>query len=115
MSALAEAVFRARISDPPPGHCAACLRGADPTCRFVNMDAALNRGAIVQEGTMAVLDSIDELHLCEGCVREAAEVLDYKPGLHARHLQLNRMLMRERDELKDENHRLRQLVAGGTE
>jgi predicted Fe-S protein YdhL (DUF1289 family) len=77
------------------------------------MDAAIDRGAIVEEGSGAVIDSIDELHLCEACVREAAETLDYKAGLHQRHLVLNRMLMRERDELKDENHRLRQLVAGG--
>jgi hypothetical protein len=70
----------------------------------------MNRGAVVEEGTMAVIDSIDELHLCENCVRNAAETLDYKPGLHARHLQLNRMLMKERDELKAENVKLRELL-----
>ena len=59
---------------------------------------------------MAVIDSIDELHLCENCIREAADELDYKPGLHARHLQLNRELMRERDELKAENLKLRELL-----
>ena len=112
MSIIAERVSRARISDPKPARCAACLQSADANVKFVDMDAAINRGAIVEEGSMAVIDSIDELHLCESCVREAADTLDYKPGLHARHLQLNRQLMRERDELKDENQKLRQLVAG---
>lgn len=111
MSAIADRVSRFHISDPKPARCAACLCGADVNLRFVDLDALINRGAVVEEGSQAVIDSIDELHLCENCVREAAETLDYKAGLHQTHLRLNRELMRERDELKDENRRLRELVA----
>lgn len=112
MGVIAERVSRTRISDPKPAHCAGCLQSSDVNVRFVDFDAAICRGAIVEEGSMAVLDHIDELHLCESCVREAAETLDYKPGLHARHLQLNRQLMADRDRLKQENGQLRQLLAG---
>ena len=111
-TAIADVVTRAKISDPRPARCSACLQASDPQVRFVNMDVSINRGAIVEAGSMAVIDSIDELHLCESCVREAAEVLDYKPGLHQNHLRLNRRLMRERDELKAENDALRRLVGG---
>jgi hypothetical protein len=110
-SVLAELVARAKISDPRPPRCSACLQASDPQVRFVNLGADIDRGSICEEGSMAVIDSIDELHLCESCV---GEVIDYKPGLHARHLQLNRQLMQERDALKDENLRLRQLVGGGS-
>ena len=112
MSAIADRVARFKVSDPKPARCAACYAGADAALRFVDLDAHIDRGAIVEEGARAVIDSVDELHLCENCVREAAETLDYRPGLHARHLQLNRELMRERDELKAQNHTLRQLLAG---
>jgi hypothetical protein len=110
MSVVADRVSRYKISDPKPAHCAACYGSAGVGVRFIDFDTEMNRGAIVQEGTMAVLDSIDELHLCEVCIMEAAEELDYKPGLHARHLQLNRELMRERDELRAENAKLRELL-----
>lgn len=112
MSILADRVARVQISDPKPGHCSGCYGSAGPEVTFVNFDAAINRGAIVEEGSGAVLDSIDELHLCDSCVREAAETLDYKPGLHARHLQLNRQLMAERDRLETKNQTLRKLVGG---
>lgn len=109
---VAERVSRTRISDPPPTRCAACLRSADPSIRFVDFDAAIDRGAIVDKTTAAVIDSIDELHLCEQCVREAAETLDYRPGLHMAHLRLNRELMADHDRLERENRQLRQLLAG---
>lgn len=112
MSAIADRVARFKLSDPKPARCAACYSSADAALRFVDLDAHIDRGAVVEDGSHAVIDSVDELHLCENCVREAAEALDYKPGLHARHLQLNRELMRERDELKAQNQALRQLVAG---
>ena len=111
--AIADRIARFHISDPNPARCAACYCSPDPGLRFVDLDAHIDRGAIVEEGSMAVIDSVDELHLCADCVRQAAETLDYKAGLHAAHLRLNRQLMRERDELKDENRRLRSLVAEG--
>jgi hypothetical protein len=113
MSAIADLVARAQISDPRPGVCSSCLQASDPQVRFVNLGATIDRGAVTDPISGAVIQLLDDLHICESCIREAAEVLDYKPGLHARHLQLNRQLMRERDELKDENYKLRQLVGGG--
>ena len=110
MSAIGERVARFKISDPKPARCASCYCSADATTRFVDLDAHIDRGAIVEDGSGAVIDSIDELHLCENCVNNAAETLDYKPGLHQTHLRLNRELMRDRDELRQENRILRQLV-----
>lgn len=110
MSAIADRVARFRISDPKPARCAACYASADVALAFVDLDAHIDRGVVVEEGSRAVIDSVDELHLCANCVREAAETLDYKPGLHMNHLRLNRELMRERDELKAENRKLRDLL-----
>jgi len=110
VSAIGERVARFKISDPNPARCAACYCSADATLRFVDLDAYIDRGAIVEEGSRAVIDSIDALHLCENCVNSAAEALDYKPGLHQTHLRLNRELMRERDELRAENQKLRDLL-----
>jgi len=112
VSAIADRVARFKISDPKPARCAACYCGADANLRFVDLDAHIDRGAVVEDGSHAVIDSVDELHLCENCVGNAAECLDYKPGLHQTHLRLNRELMRERDELREQNRQLRQLLAG---
>jgi hypothetical protein len=112
---IADRVSRTRISDPQPTRCAGCLQSAGPTVRFVDFDCFINRGVIVEEGSMAIVDSIDTLHLCESCVREAAETLDYKAGLHAQHLRLNRQLVAEVDQLRDQNKTLRQLLAGETD
>lgn len=103
--------FRARISDPVPARCSGCMQSAGAGQRFVNLDMRINRGTICQEGTIAVLERIDELHLCDACVRDAAEALEYVPELHQRHVQLNRMLMRERDELREQNRQLRAMLA----
>lgn len=82
MSATAVLASRVRISDPRPTRCAACFDSGSP--RYVDFQAAFNGGAVVDEGSMAVRDSIDELHLCESCVRSACEQLGFKPELHAR-------------------------------
>lgn len=103
--------FRARISDPKPARCSGCMQSVAADKRYVNLDMRINRGTICQEGTMAVLESIDELHLCEDCIRDAAERVGYVPELHRRHVDLNRRLMRERDELEAENRLLRQALA----
>lgn len=84
---VAELATRAQLSDPKPARCAACFCSADAEVRFVNFDAAIDRGTFVDPGGAgAVLDSIDELHLCEACVRSAGEVLGLKPALHARQI-----------------------------
>ena len=74
--------MRVKISDPKPAYCAGCHAGAHAALTFVDFDAAFDAGQIVnQEG--AVLVGCDDLHLCEQCVREAAEALDLKPTLHS--------------------------------
>jgi hypothetical protein len=113
VSVIADRVSRFQVSDPKPARCAACYCSADALLRFIDFDADVNRGAIIEEGSGAVIDSIDELHLCENCVRDAAETLDYKPGLHANHLRLNRELMRDRDELRERVGLLERLVGEG--
>lgn len=69
---------RLKISDPRPSHCSACFRGADATITFVDFDAAADRGLLTNEQGW-VLDSLDDLHLCEPCVRAGAELLALKP------------------------------------
>lgn len=77
--AVADIATRLRLSDPKPAHCSACWASSGPDVRFVDFDCLLDRGVIVEEGSMAVLDAMDALHLCEACVRQAAEVLAYQP------------------------------------
>ena len=97
-----ELASRLRISDPKPARCAGCYSSSDANLRFVDFDGvAIDRGAFVDPTSLAVLDSIDELHLCEACVRNAAEVIEYVPGLHQRQLQELRRLNRENDQLRD--------------
>lgn len=95
--AVAELATRIRLSDPKPSHCAGCWCGSGPDVRFVDFDGVqLNRGAFVDaDGAHGVLDSIDELHLCESCVRQAAEILDVRPGLHRRQINEIRRLLAE--------------------
>lgn len=82
-SAVADVITsRLRISDPRPSRCAACFQGGQASVRFVDFDAAIDRGTIVDDQN-AVLDGIDDLHLCESCVRAAADVLALKPAVQA--------------------------------
>ena len=96
-----EMISDIRLSDPLPARCSACLRSAGEGVRFVDFQAAFDGGAVVEEGMMAVRDSIDELHLCEACVKKAASILDYKPDLHAKQYQEIRRLELERDHWRD--------------
>lgn len=91
---------RLRISDPKPNHCAACFRGADASVTFVDFDAAIDRGTFVNEQN-AVLEGIDDLHLCEACVRAAAEVLALKPALHARQIREIKRLEAENEHWRE--------------
>jgi hypothetical protein len=92
---------RFRISDPKPAYCAACFKGATEDVVFVDFDAALDRGAIVDGDTMAVLETMDDLHLCSQCIRDAAELLSFKPELQARQEHELDMTVRELNGLRD--------------
>lgn len=98
--ASAELATRVRLSDPKPAYCAACWCAAQETVRFVDFDAAVDRGTRTNsEGW--VLDGIDDLHLCEDCVRAGAQALELKPDLHTRQNREIARLERERDHWKD--------------
>lgn len=90
-SQAVERASRLKISDPKPDRCAACFKGADADTVFVDFDAAIDRGTFVNEQG-AVLEGIDDLHLCEACVRAAAEEIGFKPQLHSRQLREIRRL-----------------------
>ena len=96
----AELATRFRVSDPKPSHCAACFRGADETVKFIDLDAAIDRGSL-QDHDGWTLAGIDDLHLCEACVRAAGEVLALKPQLHARQLREIRRLELRVESLTD--------------
>lgn len=70
------------LSDPRPGFCSACHNS--PQGRYVDMDAVHDGGNFVDRETQAYIEGTDDLHLCEDCVRRAAEVLAFKPDLDAR-------------------------------
>ena len=89
-----------------PSRCSGCLRSAGTDVRFVDYQAAIDRGAIVEEGSMAVLESIDDLYLCDSCVREGAEALGFKPELHSRQLREIQRLEVEAEHWKAYSRRL---------
>lgn len=78
---------RVRISAPKPAFCSGCHKGATEDVRFVDFDAAHDSGMVeeIHEETGRVLRRFpgDDLHLCESCVRQAAEALGLRPQLHA--------------------------------
>jgi hypothetical protein len=110
---VAAPAWRAHIADPKPAFCAGCLRGADAEAVFVDLGMPVERGYIRELGSQAVIAELNRLCLCDACVREMAEALAFEPGLHRRHLAKLREVMAERDQLKDENVKLRTLVAHG--
>lgn len=89
------------IADPKPSHCIFCYAGSDADTRFVDFDAAVDRGVIIEEGSLAVLDSMDRGCVCERCIRVAAEVLGYKPELHSRQLREIRRLEIENEHFRE--------------
>lgn len=105
--------MRLRLSEPKPAFCSGCHKGATEKVRFVDFDASHDSGMVeeIREDGMVVKRMPgDDLHLCESCVRQAAEVIAYKPTLHAEQVQKIRALERQRDHYKHENEQLRQIV-----
>jgi hypothetical protein len=99
---VAESVSGIRISDPKPSHCAGCLTSSGTDVKFINFyDRLQDRGTIVEEGSMAVLASVDELHLCESCVRSAANALGLKPDVHRKQILEIQRLETQVDHWKD--------------
>lgn len=97
MSAAPDALAsRVRLSDPKPAYCSGCAQGAQEGVRFVDMNAFHDGGMFVREDG-AILEGQDDLHLCEPCVRAAAEALGLKPELHAKQVREIRRLEADRD------------------
>lgn len=90
MSAVADLATRVRISDPRPALCSACFAGASGDTRFVDMDAASDRGTLMSGDH--IVGTVDDIHLCEACVRAAAEALGLKPELHRKQMRTIRQL-----------------------
>lgn len=65
-----------------PMYCSAC-RNQDSSVRHVDLDAEVDRG--YGDSASSVPISMDDLILCEGCVREAALLIDMVNGEELRH------------------------------
>jgi hypothetical protein len=86
-----------RIADPKPAYCSAC-GNSYPDGRYVDMEAAFDRGAVISNDQLSYVEGSDDLHLCEACVRAAAEVLAFKPDRAARQtLEIHRYQREARD------------------
>ncbi|MDE2102258.1 MAG: hypothetical protein KGL39_33745 [Patescibacteria group bacterium] len=86
MSAVADALnMRVRISSPRPAFCSGCHKGATEDVRFVDFQAAHDSGMVeeIRDGIVIRRMPGDDLHLCEACVRQAAEAIAFRPELHA--------------------------------
>jgi len=63
---------RIRLVDGPPRKCLGCACGPDVGISYVEFILPALKGQLVGEGQTFVMDEIDELVLCEVCVRTAA-------------------------------------------
>lgn len=88
--------MRVRVSDPKPSHCSMCFRGPDENTTFYDCMAAFDAGTVIDRHTQAFVSGSDDLHICEGCVRELTEAAAFKPVQHQN-------LLRELDRLRNEN------------
>jgi hypothetical protein len=109
MSVAVETTSRIRLSDPKPAYCSACFRAGQEGIRFVDFDAALDSGCFVSELGVYQTGS-DDLHLCEACVKSAAETLGLKAELHARQLREIRRLEIENEHWKSYAKRIEATV-----
>lgn len=102
-----------QIASPLPGYCSSCFN-ADQTNRYIDFEAAFDGAPVLNAETLTIevlpwngeQSSHDDLYLCEACVRKAAELLAYKPELHARQLAENKQTAAERDEWRETAKRL---------
>lgn len=117
---VAELVSSIKLADPRPSRCVACAQSAvslGEEVRFVDFDRIVERGSIVDPGTMAMIDPLVELKVCEQCMRAGLEQLEFKPQLHARQWQRIRQQDVQIDHWRDtaareraENDRLREYI-----
>lgn len=96
-----EVASRVRESDPKPDHCSMCFRGPQEGIRFFDCGAAFDAGAVISQESQAYVSGSDDLHLCEGCVRELCEFAGFKPELHGRQFREIKRLELQRDHWRD--------------
>ena len=94
-----------RIAPVPPSHCSACF-AQYPDRRHVDMESSwdgpvIEGGVVGEDGIVqdTIKVSIDELILCENCVRDAAALIGMEP-----------VDMKERDRLLEVNGELARKV-----
>jgi len=86
---------RFKISDPRPPYCSSCAQGARADVVFYDLSAAFDAGAFAQGQELTFFAGLDDLHLCEGCVRELCELAGFKPEMHRQqYLEIQRLLAR---------------------
>lgn len=98
MSALGERAARVRVAHDA-AFCSGCFTGAQEGVRFVDFDAALDRGSVVTD-MGALVGTLDDLYLCEACVRAGMEALALRPQASANQLREIRRLERELDAVR---------------
>lgn len=72
---------RIRLAEPAPPHCSSCFQ-QKPLMRHVDMGAAWDGPSVpALEHTVGVIaHHIDDLVLCEDCVRDAGRLLGFGPA-----------------------------------
>lgn len=98
-----------RISDPRPPYCSACHNTTDG--RYVDFDAVHDGGSFVDRETHAYIEGTDDLHVCEACMRDACEVLGFKPELQRRQFTEIRRQELIIEGLRDQNQKLKAALA----
>lgn len=78
-----------------PSLCTACGNAGDETTRFVDLDCE-REGPVVLDtnGDLATdrkgaVVTLDDVFVCEGCVRIQAELIGFRPELHSRQMREN--------------------------
>jgi hypothetical protein len=66
-----------RIADPPPAVCSAC-HNSQPELRHVDFDAEYD-GPVIGGGPEARGIAVDDLILCERCIRDAGRLVGLEP------------------------------------
>src|SRR5262249_31614034 len=108
---VADLALGIHLSDPKPGHCASCWGSSGPDVRFVDFNAAIDRGSFRDpNGAMPVIDHVDELHICEACMRAGAEALALKADRNQRQLREIQRLEREVNTWKEYSRKLEEAI-----
>lgn len=98
-----------RVADPLPAYCSNCHNSTSEG--YVSFPAAHDAGQFVNPPEGEYVAGSDDLYLCFACVRHAAEVVGFKPGLHARQRREISRLELQAAHWKDYAKRIEQAVA----